>query len=136
MQRLTMRNKNGKTIDLSAMPGRACGLICNDYTCNNCPVNDALNKLADYEDAEESGMLIHPPCKAGSKVYEIVDDCNFGADCYTRRMCNGCEHRDLHIEPLILVSEYDVVFRMKDFGKTVFLTSKAAEQALEKMKGA
>ena len=96
---------------------------------------ELVDFVTDYEKEEENGLLKHLPCKAGSKVYEIVDDCNFGADCYTRRMCNGCEYRDLHIEPLILVSEYDVVLRMKEFGKTVFLTESEAEQALAKMKG-
>ena len=93
-------------------------------------VDAVIQKLADYEDIEEQGLLLRLPCKAGSKVYEIIDDCNFGGDCHTKRMCNGCEDRDLHIEPLYLTTELSIVSRMTDFGKTIFLTCSEAEEAL------
>lgn len=32
-----------------------------------------LNKLSEYEDAEEQGLLIKLPCKLGTKVYSIED---------------------------------------------------------------
>ena len=92
--------------------------------------------LQEYKDKEKQGLLIEMPCKVGSKVYEIVDDCNFGADCHTRRMCSGCEYRDLHIEPLYLTTELSIVSSMTDFGKTIFLTRSEAEEALAKMGGA
>lgn len=103
--------------------------------CSDCPINVNLVKAETLLDKQEQGLLIELPCKAGSKVYEIVDDCNFGGDCHTRRMCSGCEDRDLHIEPLFLATELSIVSRMKDFGKTVFLTRSEAEEALAQMKG-
>lgn len=93
-------------------------------------VNKALKKFKAYEDAEEQGLLLRLPCKEGSRVYEIVDDCNFGSDCYAKRTCNSCEYRDLHVEPLILATKANIVLRMPDFGKTWFLTEAEAKAAL------
>lgn len=41
---------------------------------------DALQKLADYEDAEEQGLLVHLPCKVGDTVYRICPKCNKNHD--------------------------------------------------------
>lgn len=34
----------------------------------------AIKKLADYEDAEEQGLLLRLPCKVGSTVYHVVSN--------------------------------------------------------------
>ena len=57
-----------------------------------------LNRLAEYEDAEEQGLLVRLPCKVGDRIYRVVDDCTFPGDCGTKRMCQGCEYRNLYIE--------------------------------------
>ena len=73
----------------------------------------AIGKLAEYEDAEEQGLLLRLPCKVGDTVYSVVEDglqifeLKFSLDFYVRRM--------------------------SDFGKTVFLTKEEAEQALKQM---
>ncbi len=33
----------------------------------------AINKCADYEDLEEQGKLLKPPCAVGDTVYEVQD---------------------------------------------------------------
>lgn len=35
-------------------------------------INEAIKKLADYEDAEEQGMLLRLPCKVGDTVHCIM----------------------------------------------------------------
>lgn len=76
-------------------------------------VGKAINKLAEYEDLEEQGLILRLPCKVGDTVYSVVKDglqifeLKFSLDFYVRRM--------------------------SDFGKTVFLTKEEAEQALKQM---
>ena len=76
---------------------------------------EVINKLAEYEDLEEQGLLLRLPCKIGDIVYSVVKDglqifeLKFTLDFYARRK--------------------------SDFGKTVFLTKEEAEQALAEMKG-
>ena len=50
-----------------------------DYNSEYLPLIDAVNKLQEYEDAEEKGLLVHLPCKVGDTVYELsegfVEEC-------------------------------------------------------------
>lgn len=84
MERLTMRNS---TISKAFL-----------IDFDDDDVKDAIQKLADYEDAEEQGLLLRLPCKAGDKIYCIYEKCDFPGDCYTTRKCRGCEYRLLFIE--------------------------------------
>lgn len=92
--------------------------ICEEY----CPISqedncsclkEILEKLGEYEDAEEQGLLLRLPCKVGDTVYSVVKDglqiieLKFSLELYARRM--------------------------SDFGKTVFLTKEEAERALKQM---
>ena len=107
----------------------------------------AWGKLAEYEDAEEQGLLLRLPCKVGDAIYEI------GYDYKGRKYIN-------EIEMVIISANYGdldwdknehkirsayVVGNLKgtnigvdvdfcDFGRTVFLTKEEAEQALARMK--
>lgn len=36
---------------------------------------DIVNRLADYEDAEEQGLLVRLPCKVGDTYYCIIRQC-------------------------------------------------------------
>ncbi len=55
--RLTMRNDTTKEAFL--------------IDIDNDDVKDAIRKLADYEDAEEQGLLLRLPCRVGDTVYYI-----------------------------------------------------------------
>ena len=102
-----------------------------------------INKLAEYEDLEEQGLLLKLPCKVGTEVYEIeqqfwIDrkgckDCVYFGNDGLGDYCDYCED-----EPAACTKIVPREFTMRmleDFGKTVFLTREEAEQALEKMKG-
>lgn len=114
---------------------------------------DEKNELQRYKEAEEQGLLVWLPCKPGDTVYWLnynrsaCKTCDlfssfYGVDC----MCD--KHYELYPE---INSVYDdehcpkhfieivkwktdlgwIVEHLNDFGKTVFLTSEAAEKALE-----
>lgn len=74
MERLTKRIEDENTL-LTEVGDTACKCFCDNYTlsgCWECPVGKAIEKLADYEDAEEQGLLVRLPCKVGGTMYDIV----------------------------------------------------------------
>lgn len=98
-------------------------------------VGEAVEKLADYEVAEENGLLIRLPCKIGDRVYRVLCS-NDNFKCY-----------------VFEVEVYEIVFyghgmffrcidapgfSIRDFGKSVFATKAEAEailQAVEQKEG-
>ena len=95
-------------------------------------------RLAAYEDsqmtpeevqslakAKADGRLVVLPCKVGTRVWVISQNCDFCHDMYTEEPClfGDCEYRKV-IESVFLPGMTD------EFGKTVFLTREAAEKAL------
>lgn len=86
------------------------------YTAGN--VQEAVDRLAAYEDLEEQGRLMMLPCSMGSTIYMIVTKHTKGR------------------EPFSFIKTTELmesnVFRVcRDFGKTVFLTREDAERAME-----
>jgi len=79
---------------------------------------DAIyEKLKEYEDLEEQGLLLRLPCRVGDAVWGIE---NF--------KCDGT----LRNPPQITETKFN--HYLLDFvGKTVFLTRAEAEKALEEM---
>lgn len=73
MERLTKRYKDSiANIALIKEGGdKLCKDICDDIECDcsKCELEKALEKLADYEDLEEQGLLVRLPCKVGDIVY-------------------------------------------------------------------
>lgn len=82
MDRLTGR-ADGKAFLLACITGE-----CNDdpvEICGDCEAQQAaFNKLADYEEAEEAGLLLRLPCKVGDTIYII--ESNLYA-------CTLCKHK-------------------------------------------
>lgn len=107
--------------------------ICEEY----CPISqedncsclkEILEKLGQYEDAEEQGLLLRLPCKIGDRVYSVTRD--FISEytiCSIEKYNEGfffnwrCE-KGIYIN-IRGFTDYDI-------GKTVFLTREEAEQAL------
>ena len=84
--------------------------------------NDCIKKLAEYETAEEEGRLVVLPCKVGTTVYVIDYTWNYGE-------IGDKAKRNYFIKRMSFV--YGMI---NVFNKTVFLTRKEAEKALEEMK--
>ena len=99
---------------------------------------EAIDKLAEYETAEDEGRLVVLPCKVGDVVYAIEDKyyeylyhkgiqkgyvCRFEYDkeWFAWIHIDGC-NKDLQI-----------AYKTSNFNQTVFLTRGEAEKALKEM---
>lgn len=84
---------------------------------------DAADKLAAYEDAEEQGLLVRLPCKAGDMVY------------YRRgSYVIGDIVREIVLDEFgnhIILDDQHKEFSFEDFGKTAFTSRKEAEVVLK-----
>lgn len=138
MERLT-ENVLGN-IQLKACGNDFCKETCTEHdeekSCNNCPIQKAFEKLAEYEDLEEQRKLLKLPCAIGDIVYWIC----------------GTEILPMEIEYFqILPNKVEFSFkycggggRLKNFtkymcdsdiGKNVFPTHQEAEAKLKEMEG-
>jgi hypothetical protein len=126
-ERLTKRDENGNAYY--------------DWGClnrNHWALGRHVDRLAAYEDsglspeevqelakAKAEGRLVVLPCKVGTRVWVIGQDCDLCHDMYTEEPClfGDCEYRKV-IESVFLPGMTD------NFGKTVFLTREEAEKAL------
>ena len=134
MSRLTARTKTTKRA--------ACNAVKCADTCEKCEHMDKMmEKLADYEDKQEQGLLIELPCKVGDTLYRIWTCGKSGRSIAEFKI----EHIDIDNYPQIEFSYrctkdshsfYPYRFcKLEDLGKTVFLTRSEAEEALAKMGG-
>lgn len=121
MERLTerKRNFNGTAISKKSMIDREGYPTVSDYA------SKVLTKLADYEDAEEQGLLLRLPCKVGDTVYIII------AKSISKQKVKE-----------IIIDEYGIKFKTNrrmfglcDVFHTVFLTKAEAEAKLAEMEG-
>ena len=99
----------------------------------------ASEKLCEYEDLEERGLLLRLPCKVGDTVYYIsegfIEPCTvetiFISD-YTDKDGNCSYMAEIHFDredcPYVSTEIY-----FTDIGKTVFLTKEEAEKKLNEM---
>lgn len=114
------------------------GYVVDNPTVERC-VN-VIDKLGEYEDAEENGLLVRLPCKVGDKVYVAYPE--------TRSLCdihpctvqsiyltddNNSKARS-HLNIKSHISMFTKRINLDQIGKTVFLTREEAEQALEEDK--
>ena len=107
--------------------------------CENDYFISVQEKLREYEDLEDNGLLLRLPCKVGSTVYYIsegfIEPCTveviFLAD-YTDKDGNISYMAEIHFDredcPYVSTEIY-----FTDIGKTVFLTQAEAEQNLKEM---
>lgn len=91
----------------------------------------ALQELADYEDAEEQGLLLRLPCKVGDKVYVLN---KIKREIFPSRV----EHIEYVVNtnvdfPMTKIKGEGFCVFFDDFSKIVFLTREEAEQALADM---
>lgn len=123
MERLTQRESS------------YCEDICFTYGCDSdgCEHEeeyDIYEKLRDYEDLEEQGLLLRLPCKVGASVYMVGQDCGGDALYCRRGDCEGCP--DLY--EFIEENKFEA-YMLDEVGKTVFLTQAEAEAKLKEMEG-
>lgn len=141
MERLTERYKDpiANTVLIKECGDKLCKNICDDieYDCSKCGLEKALEKLADYEDLEEQGLLVKLPCKVGDTVYRV----NAGAKQPIIPMTVSeihflCYKNERAVRFDAIDKEYmgESCYRLEDIGRIVFLTHEEAEKKLEEMK--
>lgn len=103
----------------------------------------AIEKLADYEDLEEQGLLVRLPCKLKNKLYHFygidLED-NF-ADVTSGEIIMEVVATEFIIDSYEIaikcITDWNSPYEylpVTEFGKTVFLTREEAEKKLEEMK--
>lgn len=93
-----------------------------------------VDRMKELAEADKDGRLVMPPCKAGDTVYEVT----------SRKTISEYRVKAIRMELFCTFIEWDIVAGFVDksifgvpvdeIGKTVFLTRKEAETALEAMK--
>lgn len=118
-----------------------------EINCKNCPEekrckreefteSDCLyfltKRLAEYEDAEEQGLLVRLPCKVGDTLYHASHAFK-RVDEYTVLSISMLLSPNVSRMEINAVNHRGAVlpFDVSDFSDTVFLTREAAEKALE-----
>lgn len=90
---------------------------------------EPIDRLAEFENLEEQGLLLRLPCKAGDTVYNI----KWWDDVSEIKKIDGKVYYRTYRKPKVSKSKFSL-FDLDIFGKEVFLTREEAEKALEKMK--
>ena len=98
---------------------------------------EAMEKLAQYEEAEEHGSLIKLPFAIGQKIYSITSKCDANKvpdDECDKYHCLDCPYNK---EPTIIEVTAKIKHVMKflegTFGEHYLATEEEAKKALEKM---
>ncbi|NDO18792.1 hypothetical protein FMM68_03875 [Lachnospiraceae bacterium MD329] len=122
MNRLTKQYGNGNwTLDASKFPPIDQTVLDSEIR-NSEPIRAAVERLAEYEDAEERGQLVHLPCKVGDTAYRILAGMVLpSVILMVADKGNG----------YFAFLEDGMVVSLCDFGKSVFLTLETAQQALK-----
>ena len=121
MERLTKKDEYGNA-DILGVDSRDLQLNLDFESFSK--VTKALNKLAEYEDLEEQGLLLRLPCKVGSELYFV-------------HKCPAYEKVDGKLVPTEFYEIRDlkfIILLIDYIGKTLFLTREEAEEELRKMK--
>ena len=142
MERLT--EKVFGFVQLKACGNDFCKETCAEHdeekSCKNCHIQKAFEKLAEYEDLEEQGILLRLPCKVGDTVWD--NDCGkpFAYTITGFSFGTGEDYIDDPVslkEVVYYYSNYSGSitgsFAVSEIGKTVFLTQAEAEQKLKEM---
>ena len=108
MKRLTRRFENGRA-----------------YRHRDVIPAEAIQKLAEYEDAEEQGLLMNLPCKMTDEVYTLHD----GKVCTKRILVMGFDWA----AGFCILTEDGYRYPKRLFNKNLFFSREAAEKALEEV---
>lgn len=140
MERLTQYNEELEEIDflIDNVSERGAYTIVDlvKHRKSNSDFDDFLfkvaQKLKDYEDLEEQGLLLKLPCKVGDTIWYLQEQ-------YVGKMiAKPVTVSSIQFDRFLRVygieeRQNTQAFWKDDFGKTVFLTQAEAEEALRKM---
>ena len=135
MERLTYRGSEIMTED---------GWFKPSYSCYS--TRKIIERLAEYEDLEEQGLMLRLPCKVGDTVWVITSPFNvFEGIEYNENLRDECYESFIssvtfyknsvqyRINAKVTNHFISAYYCEQDFGKTIFLTRAEAEQKLKEM---
>ncbi len=108
--------------------------------CDDCAIYKCFNKLGEYEDLEERGHLLRPPCAVGDTIYVIPSEVN-----YKLNVLNGRKENNRVYEQVVdrieisatgyLLSTCNGMMSVieESYKVTWFLAKKEAEATLKKL---
>ena len=106
-----------------------------DLNCGGDDLQDVIDRLAEYEIAEEEGRLVVLPCKVGDAVYTIDDkyyEYQYHKGVQKGHVCRFEYDKQwfiwIHIDGCN--KDLQIAYKINDFNKIVFLTREKAEKAL------
>ena len=132
MSRLTARTENGNAYLVNVKPDEqeVDSPHKNTLQC----ILDCFERLAQYEDAEEQGLLVVLPCKVGDTVYKLwYEPCHNGEDRPDGMGCAGCiDECDIKraVVPFTANSVEHIVGMRNSLNRFWFLTLAEAENAM------
>ena len=105
-----------------------------EINCGGDDFQRIIDKLAEYETAEEEGRLVVLPCKVGDVLYKPTR--SFISEYKIRFIeVSSCNCLFLHTNVIKGINDTGELFKEDDIGKIVFLTREEAEKALKEMEG-
>lgn len=127
--------------DIEADGCMTCSEYCDtidalDITCSDCAIQKAFDKLAEYEDLEEKGLLLKLPCKIGDFIYVLEDVYGKGELEITEYRIECMRTGDdfsLTFDALEHDECLEFTFESMDIGRIVFLSFVEAEKELERL---
>ena len=125
MERLTTRNIAGVAVYKNPFECDRCGDTI--WRLPDYGDGSPTEKLADYEDLDEQGLLLRLPCPIGTTVYNTT-----WWDCVQEKVKvdEKTFYRTVH-KHKVSKSTFSLL-DIYDFGKTVFLTKEETETMLKK----
>lgn len=119
-----------------------CWEICKkaNNDCRECAIQRCFDKLGEYEDAEEMGLLLRLPCNIGDTIFVIPSKINFKLN-----VLNGYQNNNKVYAQVVcnfVLTNYGLMIntcdgfchvRDTERGETWFLTMEEAAAALKKM---
>jgi len=103
-------------------------------------VGEAVEKLADYEDAEEQGLLLRLPCSIGEPIFVVPSLVNYKLNKLNHYEKNNRVYEQIVCNVVFIKNGYLLNtcdgfcnVRGSEYGKTWFLLKSEAEAALQAM---
>lgn len=114
MKRLTIRNSDGSV----SQP-------------THSTFEKVFNRLAEYEDMEEQGLLLKIPCKVGDRVY-FLDICHTAED-FGKKFVSWGKVTKVSIAGMYVCLKTLTELPLALSWESIFTTREAAEKALEEV---
>lgn len=135
MDRLTARTETGHAYLVNVKPDEQ--EVDSPYKNTLQCILDCFERLAQYEDAEEQGLLVRLPCKVGDTVWFLTKSFDIENETHNYSISEYIvtETRGNKFNPLWYMAsngeDTHRDFHPTEIGKTVFLTREEAEEALK-----